>query len=1382
MGDNSFGIQVFIDAAAATEGAREFKRSAEDIAQSAKHAEDGISGLKEHMEELGGSDIKESLEGIEGALGKLNTGLKALGIGAVIVEFKELFEVGKELEDALIHLQIASGQTDEGMEQLKDATQSLSNAFGQSQIKVAAAQLEAAKSGFQDVTTNTQVASAALELAKTSFNDVGASSKTLTEVMQAYGQSADQAGKTSAQLFIATSKGKIDVAELGATFARSSEFIRESGISTKETLATFSTLGQIGVPVRSAMVGVSALLRDVAGAVPAVNKNFQDIQGTLHSFGIQAATLKDLVGQQGLVGAMQTLFKVAGGNQDVFNKLLGNPQAGAAAYSLITTGAEKYAKTIEDLTHAQELQAAADEKITNSTAYQAEQFRSKVQNAFISLASSALEALLPVFQFLNKNFDGLRIAAEAVAVVLVSRVAVSAIAAAAGLVTQTIASISAASAAVALAEAETVATIDMETMTVASVEVTSGIGAMAVAEGAATVATEGMATAIAALGGPITVIVGALALAAAAWYKYGDASKNAARDADTLKADLDRLQALGKTSPDIQTTDDYGKLKKERESALKQQKDLEDLKAREGRTTGGARSRFGDVGSGFSEDDQKKLDLVKERLKDVNEQLERYDKLVDESKAPHVDDTDNSLLHGDRSKVDKTVVDGNQALANVYKSVYEQTDKVAEAQDGLQDISLGLAKTVGGITLQSMKQYSLAQQELRAQIVAGTDSQDKYARSLAAVEAKNDPIAQANLNYANSYRELKNATYEATGATKVNAQAEDELKAKRDEAITAAKLKLAQDAAADSQAKSYLSTVASQAARLSELNQAVKAGRVSQEEYAAAALDAGNQIAKTAINTEAVTSGQLKYNLAVQASTEAAERADRAKLTGDDRIKFLAETQVAQDDAARTADTLKTRVDALAGAYSPVISITKKYADQLSEIDSLERRRPDLAPELEAQKPLIAVQQKQDIDKSLVLPALDKSSIEAADTYNTTIAKLAKELKDQTISQNQANQAALEARQAYLAASQDFDGYTKAVIEGGKAMDGALTNLLEGIGRRGTTLRSIFEGLSKQLQASASQILLKNLESKAGSALQSSSSQGVRDFGTNLFGNGAGAKLKAEGVAGGDDHAATAAQPLSSAAADLSAAAEALNDAAGNLGGGGGGVSSFAAGAGGSASNDPDFLQSAQNALNEKDVGNLSQTSDSGNAIPQAVKEVAQTSSALAGHGGTSLSRELFGYAKQIGGMFVGGGGSGLSSAFSKGYGGSASSDPDLLNAAQSALDDQGVGSDLGFGMAGGGSVTGGSSHLVGETGPEVVSFGSNAHITPNEQVRAAVGAGSSKGQTVVSAPNVNVPVQVVNVSHPDDVPNAMSGAAGTKAIINVLSKNKTAVNSVLGN
>lgn len=1603
---NQFGIQVSVDATKATAGSREFKRSTDDIASSARTAGTSIKELNKNLAEVGGGGAKEALESIEKSLNLLNTGLKALGIGAVVVEFKELFDVGKELEDAFIHLQVAADATEQEMGDLKNQTEELSDTFGKSQIDVATSQLQVAKAGFKDVADNIKVTSAALELSRTSFSDLGVATDLLTRIMQTYGAQANEAGKYSAELFALTRSGRLDVEQLNAVFGRSAQYIQASGLSFEEVTAALNGLTLSGINVQSHIQGFTQVLRDIAQPSDTAQDNFRSITGTLQKMGIEATTLKQLVGQQGLIGAFQTLVKVTNGNQSVLEKVLGNPQAAIVAIDLVNQGLKGYTKAIEDNKTAVQEQAEQDAKITASAAYQAETFRQKVQNAFIGLAGAALEALRPVFEFLNNHFEELKDAADAVAVILGSRLVVAVINSVAGFLGLAASQLAAAAAAKELAVADSELIASLALTSGATLAEDAALDGLVISETAAAESTTILGNAMKLLGGPIGILLSLLGGLTLAWIHYHDAAgraKSSSTEFETAIAELqkhdtpenreivlrkeseltDRKGSLESSisglstprSPDTVDAGTLGEIKRKQDAGEKLAPDQQ---------------RLVDQMKGVLNDDElKKLAENKLALRVINEELEKISTIkqqIQEGKPIDLtvltQDTDIPKLTARPNDAIRSKVDENETLANVYKKANDEGKKLHDVQDGLVDIDLGLTETVRGVTNSHSEQTRTAQL-LRAEYYQLIDAQNQYNRQLDVASSKYDPIRAQTVAYAQELLKLKEA-YGILGK-QIDPTVKRQAEVANQQKQTTNEAKIQESVAPNSAVKAFEDTVATQSNTIIQANEYYREQKITlqqlQETYIASAI----AIDKAAVSTRALTAGQTALANAEVATREAELKADVNGLQGEDRNQFLRESQVAQDDAARKADILGDRIVALAGSYDPLISIQKKYIDQLDEINSLERHAtPEQKIQLEAARQLAPVQQKQDQDRALTLPAIDRTAIQAADTYDVTLTKLTHELHEGQINQSQFNQAALEAKQALDAADASFNAFTQAVIDGGKVMGDALEQYLihpaEG-------LRGLFEQIAKGLQASAAGIVTKQLEQKAFSALANSDHPSLQKFGENLA-TGAGVNLIAKQpdltkleaqtakqlpktpeagtleaptftvpkVAGestlSEDQleakalkAAPTVSPLETPEVakgqELSGAATALSGSATDLGGAASALSSAAsslasisgtqgaAGAAGAAGGTTIVEEAAQAApegvsgsvpiasfvqpslastsnfdslspLGSNPVQNSpAQTSPvfakdtsaatsfnalSGSDLPSAADSgtfaglTAQNTEAGALNiGGSALATAAKGGdSKQVQASLVNSvvhqlitpktlktafGGSNSSNtsvtnnlgdvdhfsteaptlngaqvagesslsqdalqsaALDKSSGALAQQGGDLassaaseagtsINAISGAVDAAGleasaaeqafgsigeevaenaaedIGEDLLEGIATegyamGGPVKAGQPAIVGEHGPELVTFGQSGHVHPNEQLRSAVGAAvNNKGSTVVPAPNVSVPVQIVNVSDPDDVPAGMATAKGGQAISNYISQNKTSVKSLLG-
>ncbi len=98
-------------------------------------------------------------------------------------------------------------------------------------------------------------------------------------------------------------------------------------------------------------------------------------------------------------------------------------------------------------------------------------------------------------------------------------------------------------------------------------------------------------------------------------------------------------------------------------------------------------------------------------------------------------------------------------------------------------------------------------------------------------------------------------------------------------------------------------------------------------------------------------------------------------------------------------------------------------------------------------------------------------------------------------------------------------------------------------------------------------------------------------------------------------------------------------------------------------------------------------------------------------------------------------------------------------------------GSVFGGGKAAGGPVSANRSYLVGEDGPEIFNPGRSGNITPNKDIGKAMAA-------PVAPPQVNV--QVVNVSDPNEIPQAIESGSSDEAIINALARNPDRIRQVL--
>lgn len=120
-----------------------------------------------------------------------------------------------------------------------------------------------------------------------------------------------------------------------------------------------------------------------------------------------------------------------------------------------------------------------------------------------------------------------------------------------------------------------------------------------------------------------------------------------------------------------------------------------------------------------------------------------------------------------------------------------------------------------------------------------------------------------------------------------------------------------------------------------------------------------------------------------------------------------------------------------------------------------------------------------------------------------------------------------------------------------------------------------------------------------------------------------------------------------------------------------------------------------------------------------------------------------------------------------------------LINAFAGAAGGGGVGSIFtsllggaaqGAARADGGPVNSGRAFLVGEQGPELFVPKSAGQVMPNESLT-----------NMAAAPPPQVNVQVINVTDPNEVPEAMASQRGDKVFLNSVTRNRNAFRAALG-
>lgn len=749
------------------------------------------------------------------------------------------------------------------------------------------------------------------------------------------------------------------------------------------------------------------------------------------------------------------------------------------------------------------------------------------------------------------------------------------------------------------------------------------------------------------------------------------------------------------------------------------------------------------------------------------------------------DNTDIINVTAKKLKEAPTDASALDASTNTASSkIVEQQGAAATAQRDLTTLRAASVDQLKNMNLTTSQAAEL-EGELESKVLAARDALNQYAKAWAGVAAANDPVAKAMNDSFNALQKLNEAAAKngISGAALAKAQTAQAVASEK--SVIAAQAKVTSLGAENDAQASYITTVAKESERLVEANAQRALGNISLQQLREIYVDVSDKVAKAAEATTVMTAETTNLTKATTAYKAALDGIRQNNGTQSEKDQAAKEAAVAYTEAALKADTYGSEITALVGKYLPLVSAAKAYTDELTKINALQSiaKTPAQQQQLGTAATLAGNDFQQSVIKNSSAPSSDKAGAQAALEYQAAQIKLNEAIADGSINQDQFNRATLEIKQNFAVATTAFSEFAKIVQAAGKTMGDALQQYLihptEG-------LKGLLQSVAKGLQEQAAKQLTQQLETKAYGALAGSDNKTVSSIGTNLA-QGAGIKLGNQQDGAGKlltagDTLSGAGNSLSQAAAQLMAVAQSSQPKLNPDVPGSGNHSGDGLQASGDGSNGPLDLSGYSSVGGINSGVSKDQLANGGLG---AVGDVAKGGDLTASLLKTGLST----FAPQLKSL-IKSAGSGIGSLFSSGAGAAGSAAGDA--AAEGAGDalsglGEGAGEDafstLGsIGFAGGGDAKKGSTHMVGEQGPEMVTFGSDAHVHTNEQTRSAVGvAAGNKSPTIVSPPNVNVPVQVVNVQDPNHVPAAMQGAAGSKAIMNVLTSNRSAVNSILG-
>ena len=362
-----------------------------------KNVNPALETLGQKVQDVGGKfqkageSIQKIGDGMQNAGQKLMPVTTAItGVGAASVA------AAVDFEDAMAKLNTiadTSEKTGVPLEELGKQIMSLSDQTGISASEIADNVYNAISAG-QKTGDAVNFVAQSTKLATAGFADSGQALDLLTTILNAYGMSAEEVNHVSDVLINTQNLGKTTVGELASAMGKVIPTANASNVSLENLAAGYSIMTANGIATAESTTYMNSMLNELSKS------------GTKASTAIKEKTGKsfqDLMKDgASLADVLTILQESAEENGVAMGDMFGSAEAGKAALTLLSGGADQFNETLKSMTDASGTTDAAFEKL-DTTSRKAKITLNEIKNAAIDLGSTILEMVMPYFEQLTQK-------------------------------------------------------------------------------------------------------------------------------------------------------------------------------------------------------------------------------------------------------------------------------------------------------------------------------------------------------------------------------------------------------------------------------------------------------------------------------------------------------------------------------------------------------------------------------------------------------------------------------------------------------------------------------------------------------------------------------------------------------------------------------------------------------------------------------------------------------------------------------------------------------------------------------------------------------------------------------------------------------------------
>ncbi|WP_141328301.1 phage tail tape measure protein, partial [Myxococcus sp. AB025B] len=358
-------------------------KSVQEVAKAAELAKSPVEQLSKGLGGLAGNLM--GMVAVGATLRSVTT--EALGFSTAMAQVSTL------LEDNQLGM----------MGPLAESAKRLGAQFGRGPTDQAKALYEIMSAGAADAAKATEMLAIANKLAIGGVTEVSVAADGLTSIMASYGTQLRSATQAADAMFVSAADGKTSIETIARHIGKVAPIASQTGVSLQELLAANAALTKAGIKTETAMEGVRAILAQVA-------KPSNEAAILAKELGIEfnIAGLKS----KGFAGFLQDMKDKTGGSTELLAALVGGVEALLPVMTLSGSASVDFATSLQNMETSAGKTESAFKKMAETPQMKVDQLRARFAALRIEVGEELLNSVSPAMDGLLANFEEVTTAAR----------------------------------------------------------------------------------------------------------------------------------------------------------------------------------------------------------------------------------------------------------------------------------------------------------------------------------------------------------------------------------------------------------------------------------------------------------------------------------------------------------------------------------------------------------------------------------------------------------------------------------------------------------------------------------------------------------------------------------------------------------------------------------------------------------------------------------------------------------------------------------------------------------------------------------------------------------------------------------------------------------